>query len=168
MTKPASLRVVDSAPAGADLDATPHSIDAEQYVLGGVMLSPTALAEVRPLLDGADFYRPAHAQIWDAVCALADRGAPADPLSVGAHIGARQLAKLGGGPYLHTLISRVPTAANAVYWAHMVRDLAYARTVAETGTRLVQLADLDEVDAAELRAQVAAEVAAVTCLQHRR
>ncbi|WP_021593485.1 DUF3987 domain-containing protein [Actinomadura welshii] len=167
MTKHASLRVVDSAPAGLDLDAPPHSIEAEQCVLGAVMLSPAALAEVRPLLDGTDFYRPAHAQIWDAVCTLADRGAPADPLAVGAHIGARQLGKIGGGPYLHTLISRVPTAANAAYWAHMVRDLAYARTVAETGTRLIQLANLAEGDVAELRAQVAAQLAAVTGVDRR-
>ena len=167
MTNPAPLRVVDTRPAGDDLDASPHSIEAEQCVLGAVMLSPTALAEVRPLLDGSDFYRPAHARIWDAVCALADRGAPVDPLAVGAHIGTRHLATIGGAPYLHTLISRVPAAANAVYWAHMVRDLAYARTVAETGTRLIQFAHLADGDAAELRAKVAAEVAAVTAADRR-
>ncbi|WP_433467020.1 DUF3987 domain-containing protein [Spirillospora sp. CA-128828] len=167
MTKSAPLRVVHNEPAedGSDIgprDAPPHNIEAEQCVLGAAMLSPAALAEVRPLLDAADFYRPAHARIWDAICALADRGAPADPLAVGAEIGARNLNKIGGGPYLHTLISRVPTAANATYWAHIIRDLSYARHVAATGTRLIQLASAAADQPADLRARVVAEVAAVT------
>ncbi|MUN35473.1 DUF3987 domain-containing protein [Actinomadura litoris] len=166
MTSPTPLRVIRTQPDGEALggalgEAAPHNIQAEQCVLGAVMLSPAALAEVRPLLDNGDFYRPAHARIWDAVCALTDRGAPADPLTVGAEIGTRNLATIGGAPYLHTLISHVPAAANAGYWAHMVRALAYARTVAETGTRLLQLAATDS-DPADLRARVAAEVAAVT------
>ncbi|KAB2371120.1 DUF3987 domain-containing protein [Actinomadura montaniterrae] len=162
MTNSTPLHVVRPQPVDNPQDAPPHNIEAEQCVLGAVMLSPAALAEVRPLLDATDFYRPAHARIWETVCALADRGASADPLAVGAAIGVRNLAKIGGAPYLHTLISQVPAAANAAYWAHMVRDLAYARTVAETGTRLVQLAGAADGDPAELRARVAAEVAAVT------
>lgn len=163
MTNSTPLRVIRTPPAGENLAAEPpHNIEAEQCVLGAAMLSPAALAEVRPLLDAADFYRPAHAHIWDAICALADRGAPADPLAVGAQIGARNLTKVGGAPYLHTLISQVPAAANAGYWAHMVRDLAYARTVAATGTRLIQLAGAAADGPADLRARVVAEVAAVT------
>ena len=174
MTKP-PLRVVNARPLdgpspepGEGLGATPpHNVEAEQCVLGAAMLSASALAEVRPLLDAGDFYRPAHGRIWEAICALADHGAPADPLAVGAEIGPRNLNKVGGAPYLHTLISRVPVAANAVWWAHVVRDLAYARHVAEVGTRLVQLAGNAADDPADLRAQVVAEVAAVTAADRR-
>ncbi|MFF5265386.1 DUF3987 domain-containing protein [Actinomadura viridis] len=163
MTNPAPLRVVRSKTTDDGLAAAaPHNIQAEQHVLGAVMLSPAALAEVRPLLDPADFYRPAHARIWEAVCHLADQGAPADPLSVGAQIGTRNLAKVGGAPYLHTLISGVPATANATYWAHMVRDLAYARAVVVTGTRLAQLGQRGTDDGpADLRAAVTAELAAL-------
>ncbi|MBA9002050.1 DUF3987 domain-containing protein [Thermomonospora cellulosilytica] len=168
MTKP-TLRAVPTDPddPGASGLGVPHSIEAEQFVLGAVMLSPATLAEVRPLLDGSEFYRPAHQTIWQAICALADRGAPADPLAVGAEIGPRHLAKVGGAPYLHTLISRVPAAANGTYYAHMVRDLAYARTVVVTGTRLAQLGREATEGAADLRAAVAAELAALTATDAR-
>ncbi|MDL4772481.1 DUF3987 domain-containing protein [Actinomadura xylanilytica] len=169
MTNPTPLRVVHPAqPVGDDLgQMAPHSIEAEQCVLGAIMLSPAALAEARPLLSAGDFYRPAHALVWEAVCALADHGSPADPLAVGAQIGARNLAKVGGGPYLHTLISQVPAAASAAYWAHIVRDLAYARAVVATGTRMIQLAGNTADGPADLRAQVAAEVAQVTAVDRR-
>src|SRR5690606_22632 len=120
MTKP-PLRVVNAQPLdgpspepGEGLGATPpHNVEAEQCVLGAAMLSASALAEVRPLLDAGDFYRPAHRRVWEAICALADRGAPADPLAVGAEIGPRNLNKVGGAPDLHTRNSRLPLAANA-------------------------------------------------------
>jgi hypothetical protein len=56
-------------------------------VLGAAMLSPAALVKIRDLLDGAEFYRPGHQVIWQAITALADRGDPQDPLSVGAYLG---------------------------------------------------------------------------------
>jgi uncharacterized protein DUF3987/DnaB helicase-like protein len=163
VTDRSRLRVVDGQ-AAADGMATdaPHSIQAEQHVLGAVMLSAAALAEVRPLLDAPDFYRPAHARIWDTICQLADRGDPADPLAVGAAIGTRNLAKVGGAPYLHTLIAGVPAAASAAYYAYHVRDLAYARSVLATGTRLAQLAARFTDEPADLRTAVASELAALT------
>ncbi len=142
----------------------PHSISVEQAVLGAIMLSPRALAEVRGVLDGSEFYRPAHQVIWEAITALADRGAPTDPLAVGAELG-RDLAKTGGAPYLHTLIEAVPAAANGGYYARMVADLAYARRVIETGARLAQMGHAaagGEPCPGDLRAAVAAACAAVT------
>jgi replicative DNA helicase len=156
---PAGLRLVDNGQAVIDqIRPMPHNIQAEQCVLGAVMLAPQVLAEVRELLDGSEFYRPAHQAIWDAVTALADRGAPYDPITVGAELG-RGLAKTGGAPYLHTLISSVPAAAQATYYAHMLRDLAFARRVVETGTRLAQLgyASGEDTMNADLRAVVMAE-----------
>jgi replicative DNA helicase len=147
---------------GIDSDPLPHNITAEQAVLGAAMLAPAALAEARAVLDGSEFYRPAHQTVWQAICALADRGDPHDPLSVGAHLGSAGMAKVGGAPYLHTLIAAVPTAANAAYYAHIVRDLAYARTVIEASSRLAAAAWLATGDAAaDLRGKVAAEAAAL-------
>ena len=154
----------DSAEAGIGAPL-PHDLAAEQVVLGAVMLSPVALTEVREIIgpDGTEFYRPAHQTIWRAILALADHAKPHDPLSVGRELGA-ELTRAGGAPYLHTLISQVPTTANATYHAHAVRDLAYARRVVETGTRLAQLGATAPGDGmvAELRTAVAAEVEPLT------
>ncbi|MEU1731342.1 DUF3987 domain-containing protein [Streptosporangium sp. NPDC020145] len=144
----------------------PHNIEAEQCVLGAAMLSPTALAAIRPLLEPGVFHRPAHARIWETITALADQGAPTDPLAVGAALG-RDLAAVGGAPYLHTLIAMVPTAVNAPYYAHLLRGLAYARQVIAAGTRLVQLGHdttTAHTEAAQLRAAVTAELATLTAV----
>lgn len=149
---------------GVGAASLPHDIAAEQVVLGAVMLSASALAEVRDVLgEGGEFYRPAHQTIWHAVLTLADRGDPHDPLAVVRELG-RELTKVGGGPYVHTLISHVPTAVQAGYYAHTVRDLAYARRVVETGARLAQLGTTAPNDGTigELRAQVTSEVAPLT------
>ncbi|MFB9830938.1 DUF3987 domain-containing protein [Actinoallomurus acaciae] len=164
MSKPRALHAIDGdphEPYEPEL-APPHNIGAEQVVLGAVMLSPAALSEVRELLDGSEFYRPAHARIWEAITTLADRDAPHDPLAVGAELGS-DLTVTGGAPYLHTLIAQVPAATNAGYYACMVRDLAYARKVIETGTRLIHLGHAATGDdTANLRGAVTAEVATVT------
>ncbi len=91
-----TLRAVDGDGNGGE--PLPHNITAEQAVLGAAMLSPAALAEARAVLDGGEFYRPAHQVIWQAITALADRGDPHDPLSVGARLGTAGLAKTGGRP----------------------------------------------------------------------
>src|SRR5581483_4026063 len=161
MSKPPALRVVDDQPEGFG-QAPPHNIQAEQVVLGAVMLAPQVLAEVRDLIDASCFYRPAHALIWDTITALADRGDPYHVIPVSGALG-RDLGKVGGGPYLHTLIASVPTAAQAGYYAHRLRDLAYARRVIEAGHRMVafghQAAGDDLFD---LRGSVTAECAAIT------
>ncbi|GAA3961940.1 hypothetical protein GCM10023085_50480 [Actinomadura viridis] len=165
MTPPLHL-VENDEPAATGLAEfvrpLPHNIDAEQHVLGAVMLAPPALGEARSLLDGSEFYRPAHSLIWETIVGLADRGAPYEPVAVGAAINPRDLAKIGGAPYLHTLISGVPTAANVTYYAHLVRELAYARHVITAGTRLMQLGyGATGDDTASLRTAVAAEMATI-------
>src|SRR3954453_7112829 len=104
-------------PGRVDVDRTPpQDIAAEQCVLGGMLLSKDAIADVVEALRGVDFYRPAHATIYDVVCALYGRGEPADPVTVAAELTRRgEIGRVGGAPYLHTLISSVPTAANAGY-----------------------------------------------------
>ncbi|WP_019632686.1 DUF3987 domain-containing protein [Actinomadura atramentaria] len=161
MSRPAPLRVIDGNDDPELGRSLPHNIQAEQYVLGAVMLSPAVLGEVRALLAADDFYRPAHALIWHAVTELADRSEPTDALAVGNRIGARQLAKVGGAPYLHTLIADVPAAVNGGYYALMVRDLAYRRRVATAATRLTQLAHQVDGDS-DVRTGVLAELAALT------
>ena len=142
----------------------PQDIVAEQSVLGGMMLSKDAIADVIEQLRGRDFYRPAHEVVYEAILDLYGRGAPADAVTVAAELTKRgEIGRFGGAPYLHTLISMVPTAANAGYYARIVRERAMLRRLVDAGTRIVQLGyatDGGEVEDIVNTAQ--AEIYAVT------
>ncbi|WP_448073968.1 replicative DNA helicase [Georgenia yuyongxinii] len=142
----------------------PQDIAAEQSVLGGMLLSKDAIADVVEELRGNDFYRPAHEMVYEAILDLYGRGEPADAVTVAAELAKRgEIARVGGAPYLHTLISSVPTAANAGYYARIVREQAVLRRLVEAGTRIVQLGySTDGGDVDDLVNSAQAEVYAVT------
>ncbi|MFI5913866.1 replicative DNA helicase [Dactylosporangium sp. NPDC051541] len=118
----------------------PQDVAAEQSVLGGMLLSKDAVADVVEILKTQDFYKPAHSVIYDAILDLYGRGEPADAVTVAAALtDTGNIAKIGGTPYLHTLMTAVPTAANASYYARIVAERAVLRRVIEAGTRIVQL-----------------------------
>ncbi len=118
----------------------PQDVAAEQSVLGGMLLSKDAIADVVEVLHGPDFYRPAHQVIFDCILDLYGRGEPADAITVAAELNRTdQLSKMGGAVYLHTLIQSTPTAANAGYYAAIVAEQAVLRRLVEAGTRVVQL-----------------------------
>jgi replicative DNA helicase len=129
-----------SATAPAYDRQPPQDIPAEQSVLGGMLLSKDAIADVVEALQGPDFYRPAHQVIFDCILDLYGRGEPADAITVAAELNRTdQLSKMGGAVYLHTLIASTPTAANAGYYAAIVAEQAVLRRLVEAGTRVVQL-----------------------------
>ena len=130
-----------SGQPASQFDKTPpQDIAAEQCVLGGMLLSKDAIADVVEILKSADFYRPVHATVFDAILDLYGRGEPADPITVAAALAdSGDLGRVGGAPYLHTLIASVPTAANAAYYARIVAERAVLRRLVEAGTRIVQL-----------------------------
>ncbi|MGI5166090.1 replicative DNA helicase [Spirillospora sp. CA-253888] len=141
----------------------PHDIAAEQGVLGGMLLSQDAIAEVVELLRTGDFYRPAHQIIWDAILEMYGRGEPADAVTISGELTKRgEITRIGGAPYLHTLISSVPTAANAGYYAKIVRERSVLRKLVETGTRIVQMGyAADGADADDILDRAQAEVLAI-------
>ena len=150
---------------GGGFDRTPpQDVAAEQSVLGGMLISKDAIADVVEELRGTDFYRPAHELIYDSILDLYGRGEPADAITVLAELTKRgEISRIGGAPYIHDLISAVPTAANAGYYARIVRERAVLRRLVEAGTRIVQLGyatDGGDVDDIVNNAQ--AEVYAVT------
>lgn len=141
----------------------PQDLIAEQSVLGGMLLSKDAIADVVEILRERDFYRPAHELIYDAIIDLYGRGEPADAVTVSAELTKRgDIARAGGAPYLHTLISSVPTAANASYYAKIVREHAIMRRLVEAGTKIVQLGHAVEGEVDDAVDQAQAEVYAVT------
>jgi len=143
----------------------PQDMAAEQSVLGGMLLSKDAIADVLERLRPGDFYRPAHQSVYDAILDLYGRGEPADAVTVSAELYRRGLLKrVGGAPYLHTLISTVPTAANAGYYAGIVAEKALLRRLVEAGTRVVQYgyAGAEGADVAEVVDRAQAEIYDVT------
>ena len=130
----------------------PQDIAAEQGVLGGMLLSKDAIADVIDVVKGRDFYQPKHEQIFDAILDLYGRGEPADAVTVANELTKRnELSRVGGPAYLHTLMESVPTAANAGYYAEIVHERAILRRLVEAGTRITQMGyategdDLDEI-----------------------
>ena len=161
-----SITELHSSPAPSrEFDRTPpQDIAAEQSVLGGMLLSKDAIADVAEMIRGTDFYRPAHEMIFEAIVDLYARGEPADAVTVSDELTKRgDLGRIGGAPYLHTLISSVPTAANAGYYARIVRERSVLRRLVDAGTRIAQLGyATDGGDVDELVNTAQAEVYAVT------
>ncbi|MRH86431.1 replicative DNA helicase [Nocardia sp. SYP-A9097] len=143
----------------------PHDMAAEQSVLGGMLLSKDAIADVIEVIRPGDFYRPAHQAVYDAILDLYGRGEPADPVTVSAALDRKgELKRIGGPPYLVTLTQTVPTAANAGYYAEIVAEKSVLRRLVEAGTRIVQYgyAGADGQDVAEVVDRAQAELYDVT------
>lgn len=142
----------------------PQNIEAEMSVLGGMMLSKDAIAEVVEVLRTDDFYRPAHATVFEVIMDLFSRGEPADAVLVGGELDRRgKLEQIGGRAYLHTLVAGVPTAANTTYYAQIVREQAQLRSLVEVGTRITQLGyNTEGGDVAALLNMAQSEVYAMT------
>jgi len=139
----------------------PQDFIAEQSVLGAMMLSKDAIADVIERLHPHDFYRPAHQKIHEAIINLYGQGEPADAITVAAELDRQgQLQRIGGATYIHTLIAIVPTAANAGYYADIVAEKAVLRRLVEAGTRIVQYgyAGADGAEVPEVLARAQAEM----------
>jgi replicative DNA helicase len=160
------VRLVSVAEIGRSEDferMPPHDVAAEQCVLGGMLLSKDAISDVIEAIRPSDHYRPAHQIVHEAILDLYARGEPADAITVANELSRRgELPRIGGAPYLHTLIASVPTAANAGYYARIVRERAIMRRLVEAGTRIVQMGYAGEADADDLVDRAQAEVYAVT------
>ena len=158
------MSVAELTPRGGEFERTPpHDLAAEQCVLGGMLMSKDAISDVMEVIRPLDHYRPAHQLVHEAILELYGRGEPADPVTVSDLLAKRgELARVGGGAYLHTLLASVPTAANAGYYARIVRERAILRRLVEAGTRIVQLGYGGDGDADELVDRAEAEIYGVT------
>ena len=144
--------------SGAPDRTPPQDIAAEQSVIGAMLLSKDAIADVVEAVREGDFYRPAHQLIFSAILDLYGRGEPADAVTVSAELTRiGELGRVGGAPYIHTLVASVPTAANAGYYGRIVRERAILRRLVEAGMRITQMGYQGdgEVDMIVDRAQAA-------------
>ena len=124
----------------AEYRQPPHDRQAEQGVLGAMLLSSNTVIDVIEELRVEDFYYPAHQLIYQAILDLYSQGSEVDVLIVSGRLDRMgHLERAGGAPYLHTLISEVPTSANARYYADIVAEKSTLRQLVDAGTRVAQL-----------------------------
>ena len=127
-------------PPGGFQRTPPYSLEAEISVLGSMMLSADAIAEVSQMVTPEDFYRGAHRTMFEAMRDLYDRGEPVDTVTLADELERRgKLADVGGALAIADVSAQVPTPANATYYARMVSDRALKRRLIEAGSTLTQL-----------------------------
>src|SRR3954453_7031404 len=103
----------------------PQNLDAEESVLGAMMLSPGAIGAVSELLDAGDFYRESHGRIYRAALSLYARGEPVDAITLTDELDRRsELEHVGGQDRVHELAALVPATSNAAHYAKIVREMA--------------------------------------------
>jgi replicative DNA helicase len=139
-------RVVDSkpmaqlAPVPTNASVPPQNLEAEESVLGAMMISPGAIGAVSEIVDASDFYRESHAKIYRAAIALYAKGEPVDAITLTDMLEERsELEDVGGRVRLHELAALVPASANASHYARIVRETATLRGLIRAGGEISRL-----------------------------
>ena len=156
MNAPVSAQVAQIAQAAKTAPVPPQNLDAEESVLGSMMLSPGAIGAVSEIVDAGDFYRESHAKIYRAALALYARGEPVDAITLVDALEERgELEDAGGRVRIGELAALVPATANAAHYARIVRETATLRGLIRVGQEVSQLGwerpgeTVDLVDRAE-------------------
>ena len=141
---PQRVAYLSSTAADAQVDAIrmpPHSLEAEQSVLGGLMLANDAWDKIGDIISVEDFYRQDHRLIYQHISRLIELNKPADVLTIAEAMQmSGDLAGAGGVPYLHTLAESTPSAANIRLYAEIVRERSIMRRLAQVGTGIADSA----------------------------
>jgi len=125
----------------------PQSLEAEEAVLGGLLLDPTALDRVIEVMGPDDFYRENHRKIFLAMLALTERSEPIDLITLTDTLKARdELQEIGGATYLAELNDKVPSAANIAFYARIVKEKAVLRNVITVSGEIVSRAYTGQED----------------------
>jgi len=118
----------------------PQNLEAEESVLGAMMLSPGAIGAVSEVLDAGDFYRESHAKIYRAALALYAKGEPVDAITLVDELEERgELEGVGGRSRVHELAALVPATSNAAHYARIVREMATLRGLIRVGSEIQRL-----------------------------
>jgi replicative DNA helicase len=127
----------------ADLDAAsfklpPQNIEAEQSILGGILIENDAINTVVEFLEAGDFYREAHQKIFQCMITLSEKNEPLDLITLTNELKkTKELESIGGASYLASLVESVPTAANIAYYAKIVKEKSILRKLISTATEIV-------------------------------
>jgi len=128
----------------------PQNVEAEQSILGGILIANDAINKVMELLSPEDFYRDAHRKIFNSLINLSERDEPADLITLTNELRKmNQLDSVGGASYVASLIDSVPTAANIEYYAKIVKEKAILRSLIQTSTDIITQSYQDRGDVEE-------------------
>lgn len=118
----------------------PHNLDAEQSVLGAMLESKEAIANVVEIVRAEDFYKPAHSEIYQTILDLYARGEAPDAITVADELKRRgSLEDIGGKPYIHGLLEAYPTASSAAHYARIVEEHAQLRRLISAGVQVQEI-----------------------------
>src|SRR4051812_29872685 len=118
----------------------PQNLDAEESVLGAMMLSPGAIGAVSEVLTASDFYRASHGTIYKAALDLYAKGEPVDAITLVSELERRgDLEEVGGRTRINELASLVPAPASAGHYAKIVREMATLRGLVRAGQEITRL-----------------------------
>jgi replicative DNA helicase len=136
------MQLVSNADIQIDqIKLPPHSVEAEQSVLGGLLLEASALDKISDLMTDDDFYRQEHRLIFRQIVSLSEQAKPVDVITVAEALEiAGELDKVGGLPYLGGLAQNVPSAANIRRYGEIVRERSIMRKLAEVGSDIASSA----------------------------
>jgi replicative DNA helicase len=122
----------------ASFKLPPQNIEAEQSILGGVLIENDALNTIIEFLEDGDFYREAHQKIFKCMIALSEKNEPLDLITLTNELKKKkELEEIGGASYLAGLVESVPTAANIAYYAKIVKEKSILRKLISTATAIV-------------------------------
>jgi replicative DNA helicase len=135
-----SGRMASLAPVVSSAPVPPQNLEAEESVLGAMMISPGAIGAVSEIVDASDFYRESHAKIYRAALALYAKGEPVDAITLTDELEERaELEAVGGRVRLHELAALVPATANAAHYARIVHETATLRGLIRAGGEIARL-----------------------------
>ena len=118
----------------------PHNLEAEQSLIGSMLISPDATSDIVETVNAEDFYNNANRYVFEAIINLYNKGEPADPITVAEELKkSDKLEEAGGKPYIHTLVNIVPTAANAKYYAEIVEKNAILRSLIQVASNIAEI-----------------------------
>lgn len=138
------------------------SIEAEQSVIGGLLIAPQRIDDIIEIITTADFYRVDHQLIFSAVCEMAASAQAIDFITVAEHLDAKgELERAGGFPYLADLQSNTTGASNVSAYARIIADRAMERKITESGLRIAELGESTDLPVDEKINTVHAEFAAL-------
>lgn len=132
----------------ANLRVPPHNEEAEQSVLGAILIDKDAITVVSEILSSSDFYNPTHGMLFDAMLTLYEERKPIDLLTLATNLKKKKLhEKIGGASYLSSLVNVVPTAANVEHYARIIKEAATKRALISAGSKISEMGftETDEI-----------------------
>jgi replicative DNA helicase len=141
----------------------PQNLEAEQSVIGGILLENEAMSKVLEILTPDDFYSESHRNIFYSMIQLFEKNEPIDLITLTNQLkGSNQLDAIGGSAYLSSLVDSIPTAANITYYARIVKEKAILRRLISTATEIVSRGYENEGDVEDLLDQAERNIFQIT------